>query len=198
MERVGLKAEDITDIILTHAHWDHIGGVHLFPKAKFYIQKDELFKWIETLTYPRGFDLMKASMSYFSIENLISLLKEGRLEFLDGDADDLFPGISIRQAINGHTFCGSMVMIQGQEKSYIHVGDAAYLRDNIIGGLRDGVSIPNGYGIGDVYHIVKAMQDAVDIADGDLDRVIVGHEPMNWEIYPGKVFEDGLHMATVR
>src|SRR5579862_3889825 len=40
--RVGLKPEDITDVIVTHMHWDHADGMDLFPKARIWIQKDEL------------------------------------------------------------------------------------------------------------------------------------------------------------
>ena len=39
--KVGLHAEDITDIILTHPHWDHIDGLGLFPKAHIWIQKED-------------------------------------------------------------------------------------------------------------------------------------------------------------
>ena len=38
---LGLKAEDITDVIVTHMHWDHAGGLDLFPKARIWIQQDE-------------------------------------------------------------------------------------------------------------------------------------------------------------
>src|ERR1043165_3703783 len=39
--KLGLKPEDITDVIITHMHWDHADGMDLFPKAKIWIQKDE-------------------------------------------------------------------------------------------------------------------------------------------------------------
>src|SRR5215470_8465935 len=39
--KVGLKPEDITDLIITHMHWDHADGMDLFPKATVWIQKDE-------------------------------------------------------------------------------------------------------------------------------------------------------------
>ncbi|MEP6701068.1 MAG: MBL fold metallo-hydrolase, partial [Bacteroidota bacterium] len=39
--RVGLKPEDITDIILTHPHWDHIDGIDMFPNARVWIQKED-------------------------------------------------------------------------------------------------------------------------------------------------------------
>src|SRR5438874_2473425 len=39
--KLGLKAEDISDVIITHMHWDHADGIDLFPKARVWIQKDE-------------------------------------------------------------------------------------------------------------------------------------------------------------
>ncbi len=35
----GVKPEHVTDIIISHAHWDHMGGIDLFPKATVWIQK---------------------------------------------------------------------------------------------------------------------------------------------------------------
>src|SRR6266480_7573189 len=39
--KLGLSAADITDVIITHMHWDHAHGMDLFPNAKIWIQKDE-------------------------------------------------------------------------------------------------------------------------------------------------------------
>ena len=33
--------QDVTEVIISHAHWDHLDGADLFPKATVYIQKDE-------------------------------------------------------------------------------------------------------------------------------------------------------------
>src|ERR1700727_721378 len=41
LAKVGLKPGDITDIILSHPHWDHIDGVGLFPNAHIWIQKED-------------------------------------------------------------------------------------------------------------------------------------------------------------
>src|SRR5258706_5770331 len=37
----GLKPADVTDIIITHPHWDHIDGINLFPNAQIWIQKED-------------------------------------------------------------------------------------------------------------------------------------------------------------
>lgn len=44
LRKVGVAAEEITDLILTHAHHDHIEAVNRFPNAVVYIQQDELPK----------------------------------------------------------------------------------------------------------------------------------------------------------
>ena len=41
ISKLGLKPEDITDVIISHAHWDHCDGADLFPKARVWIQKEE-------------------------------------------------------------------------------------------------------------------------------------------------------------
>ena len=39
--RFGVKPEEITDVIITHMHWDHADGADLFPKARVWIQKED-------------------------------------------------------------------------------------------------------------------------------------------------------------
>jgi glyoxylase-like metal-dependent hydrolase (beta-lactamase superfamily II) len=37
----GVQPDQVTDLIVSHIHWDHMGGIDLFPKATIWIQKDE-------------------------------------------------------------------------------------------------------------------------------------------------------------
>jgi glyoxylase-like metal-dependent hydrolase (beta-lactamase superfamily II) len=46
--RFGVKPEDITDIIFSHPHWDHIDGVSLFPNAHIWIQKEDFNYFVST------------------------------------------------------------------------------------------------------------------------------------------------------
>ena len=41
VKTAGVNPEDVTDIVISHAHWDHMGGIDLFPKATVWIQRDE-------------------------------------------------------------------------------------------------------------------------------------------------------------
>jgi glyoxylase-like metal-dependent hydrolase (beta-lactamase superfamily II) len=97
----GLRPEDITDVILTHLHFDHAGGattktnygiVPTFPNARYYVQRDH---WNAALN-PTERD--RAS---FFPENYKPLMEYGVLELIDGEGE-LFPGIRV-QLFHGHT-----------------------------------------------------------------------------------------------
>ena len=98
----GLKPEDITDIIQTHLHFDHCGGlitrtesgelVPTFPNAKVFVQKENL-AWARTPTE-------KDRASYLK-DDWEPIAANGMLEELQGGGI-LFPGIELR-IFNGHT-----------------------------------------------------------------------------------------------
>ena len=118
----GLKTSDITDVILTHLHFDHAGGstteingelVPTFPKAKYYVQRENL----ETAKKPN----IREKASYFA-SNFDPLLKASVLEILDGDRQDLLPGISVITS-QGHTRGQQMVKISDGKTSLLYCGD---------------------------------------------------------------------------
>jgi glyoxylase-like metal-dependent hydrolase (beta-lactamase superfamily II) len=42
IEALGYKSTDVTHVLMSHLHWDHTGGMYLFPHAQFYIMSGEL------------------------------------------------------------------------------------------------------------------------------------------------------------
>lgn len=197
LKKIGIEPEDVKHVILTHAHWDHMGGVGLFPNAVFYLQEEELAGWIKTLCLPKEYNTLKVSMSYSSVRELISLIEENRLVLLKGDVDDLFPGIHIREAKMGHSISSNVIIVSCKDARYVIAGDCAYVKDNIIGGRKDYVSMPNGFGIGSCYNAIQSMQDILRYAEGKIENVIVGHDPDLWEQYDSEITADGLHIAYV-
>ena len=101
LKKAGLGPEDITDVILTHLHFDHAGGsttlvngelVPTFPKAKYYVQK----KHWELSEQPTEKD-----RGSFMRDDFAPLMNHGVLELVDGEGE-LFPGIELL-VTNGHT-----------------------------------------------------------------------------------------------
>lgn len=109
LESKGLKAEDITDVFLTHLHFDHTGGSTFsvnakfqpaFPNAKYYVQKQN-YEWA---TNPSDRD----RGSYIK-ENFQPLMDEGVLKFTNGNS--MFDDEIEFLVINGHTFGQQMIKI---------------------------------------------------------------------------------------
>ncbi len=175
LKKIGITPEEVKHVILTHAHWDHMGGIKLFPHATFYLQKDELTNWIATMTLPKDYDILKAPISCTDLEQCVGLIKERRLVLLDGDVDNLFPDIHIRVARMGHSFASSIVIVETNDKKYVMVGDCAYVKANITGGRGDGISMPNDFMVRSTYSAVQTYQDimkSADVRTQDLPRTL--------------------------
>src|SRR3954471_3272024 len=46
--RAGVQPDEVTDLIISHIHWDHLDGIDLFPKARVWIQKDEFNYYVDS------------------------------------------------------------------------------------------------------------------------------------------------------
>jgi len=121
LSRFGLSSSDITDVVLTHLHFDHAGGSTIatekglrpaFPRARYYVQRDH---W-KAAQHPTERD--RAS---FFLDDFVPLEREGVLEFLDGEGE-LFPGISLR-LFHGHTRALQCPVIRGDGKTLLFCAD---------------------------------------------------------------------------
>jgi glyoxylase-like metal-dependent hydrolase (beta-lactamase superfamily II) len=202
MNKMGIKPEEVTDIIITHGHWDHIGAVPCFPRAQFYIQKEEFFKSIEMLALPDKYFVLSRCTSHLHYEHLMALTKEHRLTLLDGPCDNLLPGLHVRLAADGHTFAGQMVIVDTVKNeraySYIITGDATYAQENFMRTV-NGWYLPTSLKVADggPYGMLKTMEYLENFAHGDPDRVLIVHDGNNWKRYPSAATSDSYHLAEV-
>ncbi|MCZ7555305.1 MAG: MBL fold metallo-hydrolase [Bacteroidia bacterium] len=118
---LGIATEDVTDVVLTHLHFDHVGGCvrrmgerlePVFTHARHYVQQRH-WDWAM-----RPSDKDKAS---FIPDNYLPLHDAGLLSFLDGETE-LFEGLHL-EIVNGHTFAQQMVRIAGDGRSLLYAAD---------------------------------------------------------------------------
>jgi glyoxylase-like metal-dependent hydrolase (beta-lactamase superfamily II) len=114
LERIGVKPEDVTDIILTHTHFDHAGTVHRFPNARIYVQREE-------------YAAFRKTPMYGTMKNYFSERERRRLLHLPEGEFRVTPEIRLIPA-GGHTVGSQGVIISSGGKEYFLVGDECYLR----------------------------------------------------------------------
>ncbi len=122
--RAGVKAEDISDVIISHIHWDHFDGAELFPNAKIWMQRDEYEHHVDSTgkVLDRAIDAPDAAM-------LHRLFVAGRLKLVDGDAREIIPGITLYTG-GKHTFQSQYAGVHTADGTVVLASDNAYLYEN--------------------------------------------------------------------
>src|SRR5215510_576734 len=125
--RFGLKPEEITDIIITHMHWDHADGFDLFPKARVWIQKDEYVYYTGEAWQSRN---THGGIDPEDVMAMVKLNLEGRVKLIDGD--DQEPILGVRCYTGGrHTYASQFVGVNTKAGVVIVASDNLYLYENL-------------------------------------------------------------------
>jgi len=99
-------------VLLSHAHFDHMGNINAFPNATFYIQERELSKWVWTMSLERRFRWLMLGIDPADIMRLVDLARQGRLVAVDGDRENVVPGIDLHAAFDSHTWGSQYVTVR--------------------------------------------------------------------------------------
>jgi len=123
-----LTPEQITDVVLTHAHWDHIGNVTPYQRARVWIQERE-YRWASKLVSPER--PSRGGIRLVDLQILDGLLAEGRLNLVAKGAT-IAPGIVLHDG-GGHTEAIQWVEIctGGPVGTVVLASDTAYLYENV-------------------------------------------------------------------
>ncbi len=172
----GLAALDIDagavdDVIITHMHYDHVGNLEKFPRARFHLQDSEMaYVTGRSMTHPR----LRHSFTVDNVTDMVRMVYGDRVVFHDGD-DDIAPGISVHH-IGGHTRGLQVVRVNTARGRVVLASDASHYYENMERG--------------EPFVIVDSVTDMLEghrrlyrLADS-ARHVVPGHDPLVMARYP--------------
>jgi glyoxylase-like metal-dependent hydrolase (beta-lactamase superfamily II) len=169
----GVAPEEVTDIVVSHAHWDHMGGIDLFPKAVVWIQKDEFGYYTGAAWQPGG---RHGGIDPEDVQELVRLNTAGRVRMVDGDNVEIFPGIHAYTGAR-HTFASQYLRVDG-DPPIVLASDNVCLYRNLTEHKPIATFTPEDHEAN-----LKAQERMLQLA-GSIDHIIPGHDALQFQKFP--------------
>ena len=171
LSAIGIDTATVRDVILTHFHYDHLGGFQAFPNAQFHVQDDEM-------RYATGRHMCHSRFNHgydvADVEGMIRLVFDKRVTFHKGEAT-LAPGISMHR-IGGHTAGMQCVRVHTKRGWVVVASDTSHYYEHFETGRCFGTVFDVGETI-EGYDVLRALAESPQ-------HVVPGHDPLVMQRYP--------------
>lgn len=172
LKSIGIAPESVSDVIITHLHYDHAGNYDVFPRARYHLQDCEM-------EFATGRCMCDAKMRIaFEADDVTSLVRkvfDDRVTFHDGESE-ITPGVTVHH-IGGHSKGLQAVRVKTARGPVVLASDSAHLYEH----LETGKVFPITYNAEDA---VKGYARLKTLAGGSLANLIPGHDPQVLHRYP--------------
>lgn len=162
---------DVSDVVISHLHYDHCGNDELFGNARYHLQDDEM-------AYATGRHMCHGAIAHaFEANDVARMVRRvfaGRVEFHDGD-DTLAPGVTLHR-LGGHTQGLQVVRVETGAGPVVLASDASHFYAH----FENSRVFPVVYNVADV---LEGYRTLFRLA-GPGRRIIPGHDPLVLERYP--------------
>ena len=179
LSKMGVGPDDVTDVVISHAHWDHMGGLELFPTATAWIQEAEFAYYTGAAWQPGG---RSGGIDPADVAHLVARNTSGSLRLIPGDEVEILPGITVYTGAR-HTFASQYVLVDGAAP-FVLASDNAYLYKNIDEGRAGATFEPDHRQAN-----LEAVRRMIELAGGAA-RVIPGHDAELFRRFP--LVADGI------
>lgn len=168
---LGVSAADVSDIIVTHMHWDHIGNIAKYPDARLHVQAAELGFATGIMMGER---VMQRPYSAATVAEMVTRLHAGQVSVYQGDAE-LEPGIEMIE-VGGHSAGLQVVSVETEGGKVVLAGDASHFEANRT--TRNPFPV-----VVDVAAAIRAFH-RMERMGARPDLIVPGHDPVIAERFP--------------
>lgn len=169
---IGIDHATVSDVIISHLHYDHAGNNHLFPEATFHIQDAEM-------AYATGRCMCHKAVNHpFEPDDVVKMVRrvyDGKVCFHDCNSV-LAPGVTVHR-VGGHSRGLQVVRVQTARGPVVLGSDAAHFYAN----MEREIPFPVLDNVADALEGVRRMRE---LAASD-NHIIPGHDPLVVDRYPG-------------
>ena len=172
--KLDIKAADITDIILSHPHWDHIDGISLFTNAHVWIQKED-FNYFVGTAWQKGEG--NGGFEKRDVRSLVDMNLAGRVTLVDGDDKEIIPGITVYTG-SRHTFNSQFAVVNTGTNKVLLASDniwVYYSLEHMLPPAPGGTLDPAGY--------VRSMQRMKTLVN-NIRYIVPGHDARVFTLFP--------------
>lgn len=161
----------VTDVIVTHMHYDHAGNLDRFPIARYHVQDREV-------AYATGRYMCHSLLrGPFDLENALEMVRcvyAGRVVFHDGDSE-LVPGLTLHR-VGGHSAGLQVVRVWTKLGWMVLAADASHSYANFEGGR----AFPVVYSVAEMLEGYRTLYRLADSPH----YIVPGHDPLVMKYYP--------------
>jgi len=176
LKSIGIDAAKVSDVIITHLHYDHVGTYDEFPNARFHVQDKEM-------QFTTGRCMCHAPFRHaFEVEHIVGMVRNvfaGRVCFHDG-VEELAPGLFVHH-VGGHTMGLQIVRVWTERGWVVLAADATHLYANI----DDVRPFPIVYHVGEMIEAYGTIRKLA----ASPRHIIPGHDPLVMQRYPAATRE---------
>lgn len=171
LRQLDIDPDAVTDVVLTHLHYDHVGNFHKLPHARFHLQEREIaFATGRYLRYP----YFRHGFEEEDIVGVVRLNFKQRLDLYEGDFE-LAPGLTVHLA-PGHTAGLQVVRVHTSRGHVVLASDSSHYYENLQTN-RPFIAVVDIAATLDAFRTVERLASSAQ-------HIIPGHDPLVMQRYP--------------